>query len=350
MRGGERVLEILCGGFPQAPVYTLIHNPAAISDTINRHPVHASFLNRVPGATENYRYLLPLFPAAIGSLSPPPADLLISTSHCVAKGLRVQPGTRHLCYCFTPMRYAWTFYREYFGGSPLKSLLAHVVLPYLRHWDRASSKRVDHFVAISENIRGRIQEFYQRDSDVVYPPIDTGRWTTTEAPRGRAFDLMVSALVPYKRVDLAVRAYTQYGFPLKIVGSGTELERLRSSAGPNVELLGRLSDEAILGLYRDCRQLVFPGEEDFGLVPLEAQACGTPVVAYRRGGVLETVIENETGIFFEEQTENALIQAARHASTVTWDRTRIRRNAERFNIQNFVDGMNTSIRRCRGLA
>jgi len=347
MRGGERVLEILCEGFPDAPIFTLIHNPAAISPAINAHPVNTSPLQRIPGIFRRYRYFLPLFPWAISRLHPARAELLISTSHCVAKGIRPAPGTRHLCYCFTPMRYAWTFYEEYFGDNRLKTLLTRPLLAALRTWDHRASRRVDHFVAISRHVQERIRRFYGREAGVVYPPVDTGLWTPDPESRpGGAFDLIVSALVPYKRVDLAVRAYTRSGRPLKIIGAGTEFGRLRAMAGHNIEFLGWQSDGQILENYRQCRLLVFPGEEDFGIVPLEAQACGKPVVAYGRGGALETIVENETGVFFHQQTEDALLAAVEQAAAHAWDAQAIRRHAEKFGIDSFISGMEREIARC----
>jgi glycosyltransferase involved in cell wall biosynthesis len=345
MRGGERVLEILCDAFPEAPLYSLIHQPRAISAGINRHSIYTSWLQRLPGIAGYYRHLLPLFPLAIRGFAPPPADLLISTHHCVAKAIRPPPGCRHLCYCFTPMRYAWLFRAEYLGRNPLKRILAAPLLAWLRRWDRATAARVDRFVAISRHVQARIRAFYGREADVVYPPVELARWTPgPPAPGG--FDLVVSALVPYKRLDLAVRAYAQLGFPLKIVGVGGEFKRLRAMAPANVEFLGWQSDAAILALYRGCRALVFPGEEDFGLVPLEAQACGRPVIAYARGGALETVVPDQTGVFFAEQTAESLAAAVARGAGMRWDPAAIRANAERFGVESFIAGLATSVARC----
>ena len=346
MRGGEKCLELLCAGFPAATIHTLIHKPERISETINRHRIITSWLQAVPGITSHYRYFLPFFTTAVAMLPRPEADLLISTSHCVAKGVRMRRGTRHLCYCFTPMRYAWTFHDEYFGDDPVKRRLVAPLLAYLRDWDRRSAARVDRFVAISQHIRRRIDIFYGRQADVVYPPADTEFYTPD--PRGGhdGYDLVVSALVPYKRIDLAVAAYSQFGYPLKVVGTGGEYERLRAVAAPNVEFLGWQPNEAIRDLYRRCRLLVFPGEEDFGIVPVEAQACGKPVVAYGRGGATETIVEEKTGVFFQHQSEEALLGAVHQCADRAWSVDEIRRNAERFSVQNFIDGMDESIRRC----
>ncbi len=346
LRGGERVLEILCRAFPRAPIYTLIHNPSAVSELINLHPVKTSWLQHIPGIMKFYRNLLPLFPSAIESLRPERADLVISTSHCVAKGLIAPPGTRHLCYCFTPMRYAWVFYDEYFGKNPLKKAVLSPILRNLRQWDKESSARVDYFATLSRHVQKRIKDFYGRDATVVHPPVDLEFWTPAGGitPGSGNYDLVVSAMVPYKRIDLAIGAYTKLGYPLKIVGIGTESKKLRTSAGKNIEFLGRVADEPLRELYRHCRALIFPGEEDFGLTPLEAFACGRPVVAYGRGGVMESLVRDQTGVFFEEQTEEALIDAVRKCAALKWDPVLIRKNAERFSRQNFIDGLSACIK------
>ena len=347
MRGGERVLELLCQGFPRAPVCTLIHNRKAISPAINAHRVLASPLQHVPGIFGHYRYFLPLFPWAVSSIRTPPGELLLSTSHCIAKGLRAPPPMKHLCYCFTPMRYCWTFYTEYFGGNPVKKCLVSPLLSALREWDLRSSERVHHFVTLSRHVRDRIRRFYDREADVGYPPVNTEFFTPDPAAETEAFDLIVSALVPYKCIDIAVRAYTRLGYPLKIVGVGTETEKLRRLAGANVSFLGWQGDEAIRDLYRRCRCLVFPGEEDFGIVPVEAQACGRPVVAFGRGGALESIEENVTGVFFRDQTmEESLLNAVEECAGRKWDPAAIRRHAEQFAPQRFVDGLDQGIRRC----
>ncbi len=346
MRGGERVLEILCEGFPEATIYSLLANPGAVSDTIRSHPIETSWMQRIPRITDHYRSCLPLFPAAVNSLQPDGVDLMVSTSHCVAKSIRTQPNTRHLSYCFTPMRYAWTFYEEYFGNNPAKALVAKPLLAALRRWDRKTASRVDRFVGISKHVRKRIQDFYGREADVVYPPVDTERCTPSAAPGSGGFDLIVSAMVPYKRVDLAVAAYTKLGHPLKVVGIGSRLSELQATAGPNVEFLGWQSDDAVLELYRTCRMLIFTGEEDFGIVPLEAQACGRPVVAYGRGGALETVSDGVSGIFFSEQTVDGLIDGVKRCADQKWDPRAIRQHAEQFGTANFIAGLADSLQRC----
>jgi glycosyltransferase involved in cell wall biosynthesis len=272
-------------------------------------------------------------------------DLVISLSHCVAKAVRVPPGALHLCYCFTPMRYAWSFHEDYFAGSRLKRALAAPVLAALRKWDRATAANVDLFVAISAHVRDRIHRFYGRDAEIVHPPADTD-FFTPGLPGHDGYDLIVSALVPYKRVDIALDAYTRLGTPLKIVGVGTEADRLRARAGANVEFLGWKSDPEVRELYRRCRRLVFPGEEDFGIVPVEAMACGKPVVALARGGVTETVTDGISGLFFAEQTPAALAAAVEEAGRRTWDPAAIRAQALRFGVDAFIAGMERCIRKC----
>ncbi len=356
MRGGERVLELLCRAFPQAPINTLIHAPDLVSRLINSHTINASWLQRAPGIKRHYRMFLPLFPAAARSLPAQPADLMISTSHCVAKGMPLRPGARHLCYCFTPMRYAWICPETYFGKNFFSRMLIAPLLAALRRWDLAANAKVNLFVAISQHVRQRIQTHYRRDAKVVYPPVDTDFWTAADDADHRprkgveigAYDLIVSALVPYKRLDIAVRAYARSGFPLRIVGVGSEFDSLRGMAGPNTNFLGWLPDERIRELYRGCRALIFPGEEDFGLVPLEAQACGKPVMAFGSGGALETVRENSTGVFFKAPTPESLLDAVARFEARTWDPAAIRQHAEAFNIPAFTSAFNDCIQECLG--
>ena len=347
MRGGERVLEYFCRAFPDAPISTLVSDPASVSETIRSHKITASFLNGIPGAAKRYRNFLPLMPFAAHALPPPDADLFITTSHCVAKNFRKKPGAKHVCVCFTPMRYAWTFFDEYFGASPVKAALARPLLAALRRWDRKTSAEVDLFVAISAHVAKRIKDFYGRDSRIAYPPVDLERCRPAPARGDSApppsYDLIVSALVPYKRVDLAVELYSKKNLNLKIVGSGGEFEKLKRMKGPTVELLGSLPDAEIVALYQRCRALVFPGEEDYGIVPLEAQACGRPVVAFAKGGALETVSDGVSGLFFAEQTPDSLEDAILRCAEKEWDCAAIRANAERFGPAQFMQSMAEAI-------
>ena len=371
MRGGERCLELIADLFPGAPIHTLLYVPDAVSDRIRSHPVRPSALRFLPFFRAKYRYYLPFFPRAIERVRLP-ADLrlLISTSHCVAKGAIPPPSARHLCYCFTPMRYAWVLQDDYFGtAASFRRRLVDPFLRRLRDWDRAASARVHRFVAISRYIQTRIRDFYQRDSVVVYPPVDTDFFTPAPACAITAdsseisekspppdfpadlppsllrtgYDLVVSALVPYKRVDLAIDAARITGRPLVIAGAGSEIAALRARAPANVHFAGRPDDAAIRALYRHCRVLLFPGVEDFGIVPLEAQACGRPVIAYAKGGALETVLDATTGLFFHEQTPEALADAIRRSDSVAWSPAAIRAHAETFAIPRFLDAIREQI-------
>ena len=339
MRGGERVLTHFCEAFPDSPLVTLLADPSTVNTTIANREIITSFMQRIPSVTKNYRKMLPLMGAAATSVKVPAGDLLLTTSSCVAHAFEPPDGMKMLCYCFTPMRYAWLFPKEYLG--PVKAALAAPYLAYLRDWDRRHSTRVNRYVAISRHVQQRIKDFYGRESDIVYPPVDTGR--CTPAPDGGAanggYDLIVSAIVPYKKIDLAAEAYGKLGFPLKIVGTGSSAQKIARTAADNVEFLGWKSDEEVLALYRNCRFLIFPGEEDYGIVPLEAMACGKPVIAFGRGGATETVTDGLSGLFFAEQTADALCDAVRRAEKTVWNHAAIRRHAEKFGISQFLEGM-----------
>lgn len=346
------MLEVLCATFENAPVYTLFYNPSVSGPLVKRHTVRASLLQRIPGiiarrgGRESYhRYLLPLFPFAIEHFRLPEVDLVISSSHCAAKGIRPRGRSKHLCYCLTPMRYAWLFHDEYFGTNPAKKALLAPVLSALRRWDRRSSQRVDRFVAISTCVRDRIRQFYGRDADVVYPPVETDRLTPGGNEVG-SYDLVVSGLSPLKRLDLAVSVYNRTGMRLKVIGNGTLMGYLRGLARPNIEFLGAVGDDTILEAYRGCRMLVFPGVDDFGLVPVEAQACGKPVVAYAQGGALDTVEEGVTGVFFHTQNTESLSEAIERCAATRWSRDTIRARAERFSIDQFRRRLAVSIEKC----
>jgi glycosyltransferase involved in cell wall biosynthesis len=315
MRGGEKVLEALCELFPQAHLYTLLHHPGTVSPTIERLPIHTSFIQSIPFSKKGYRRYLPLFPMAIERFELKGYDLILSCSHCVAKGIIPPPDALHISYLLTPMRYAWDMYDEYFGAK--RNWMIPFFIHYLRMWDVTSSQRVDDFLAISKHVQGRIKKFYRREAEVIYPPVDTHRFKT--GTKKGDFFLVVSSLVPYKAVDLAVEAFNRLGYPLRIIGTGPEEKRLRAMARSNVSFLGWQPDQVVADAYSACRALIFPGEEDFGIVPLEAMASGRPVIAYGRGGALETIVsanhqgrsggEAPTGLFFCEQKPDSLIDA-----------------------------------------
>jgi glycosyltransferase involved in cell wall biosynthesis len=243
------------------------------------------------------------------------------------------------------MRYAWTFYEEYFGTNPAKAMVIKPMLAALRQWDKKTASNVTQFVAISKHIQKRIKTFYGLDSEIVYPHVEIDKWTLSNAKPKSDFDLIVSAIVPYKKVDLAVEAYNKSGFPLRVVGTGSGLQKLKANAKPNITFLERQSDEDILEQYRNCRMLIFPGEEDFGIVPLEAQACGRPVVAFDKGGATETIVRNKTGIFFKEQTIDSLNEAVEQCANTNWNSEEIRANAVKFGPDNFIAGMDSIIKK-----
>ena len=337
MRGGERCLEVFCELFPTADLYTLLHVPGRVAPAIERRRIVTSLIQRLPQAERRYRQYLPLFPAAIGAFDLSGYDLVLSSSHAVAKSVRVPPGARHVCYCFTPMRYVWDLYDDYFG--PRAGLAARVLMPplaaWLRRWDRATAARVHHFVAISRFVAERIRRVYDRDADVIYPPVDVARFRVDDAPGD--FYLVVSALTPYKRVDLAVEACNRLGRRLVVVGTGPEARRLGALAGPTVELLGWRDDAQTAELYARCRALLFPPLEDFGITPLEAMASGRPVIAFGQGGARETVVtpggaEAPTGLFFERQTVDDLVEAIRRfeSGATAFEPKALRRRAEAF--------------------
>ena len=337
MRGGERCLEVFCELFPEADLFTLLRVPGSVSETIERRRITTSFIQGMPGAAQRYRHYLPLFPAAVRRFDLRGYDLVLSSSHAVAKGVRVPPGALHVCYCFTPMRYVWDLYGEYFGAraGPLTRAVMPPLAAWLRRWDRRTAAGVHHFVAISRFVADRIRRAYGRPAEVIYPPVDVARFRVEEGPGD--FYLVVSALTPYKRVDLAVAAASKLGRRLVVVGSGPEEARLRSLAGPTVELLGWRDDAEIALLYSRCRALLFPTVEDFGITPLEAMASGRPVIALGQGGALETVVgpggaEPATGIFFERQSVEDLAEAIQRfeSDSPRFEPKALRRRAEAF--------------------
>ena len=346
MRGGEKCLEVFCELYPDAPIYTLFYEKGKVSEKIARHPVYVSRLQSFPSIFTRYRYYLPFYTWAAGRFKLKKCNLVLSTSHCVAKGVRKNKEALHICYCFTPARYAWGFFNEYFGGMNWFSrFLIARTLNRFRKWDLKSNKNVDHFVAISQHVRQRIARHYGREAEVIYPPADTVYY----APDGRtqAGDayLVVSALVPYKRIDLAVRAFNRTGKKLVVIGDGPDRKKLEKLAKKNIVFLGWQPDSVLRDHYRRSRALIFPGEEDFGIVPVEAQACGCPVIAYGRGGALETVIENETGIFFQELTENSLVDALQRFESAHLNPECVRKNAERFSKERFQMEIKSMIQR-----
>ena len=358
MRGGEKVLEAIAELYPSADIYSLIHVRGAVSPLLERQSRRQSFVRWLPGSARHYRTYLPLFPTAIEQFDFDDVDLVISTSHCAAKSAVVPGRARHICYCHSPMRYAWDQFDSYFGPDQVgavRSELLRPVLARLARWDRDTAGRVDRYVANSHYVAGRIGRYYNRRSTVVHPPVETTFYTPDQARVPEPFFLAVSALVPYKRLDIAIGAAARTGTTLMIVGRGPEEDRLRrlaeSTAAP-VTFAGWLSDEEIRDLYRRCRAVLMPGVEDFGMVPVEAQACGRPVVALAAGGALDSVVDGVTGILVKDATVDAFAAAMDDASTRTFDSAAIRRHAETFGKarfqQEFRAVVETCVSECRG--
>jgi glycosyltransferase involved in cell wall biosynthesis len=356
LRGGERVLQAICEMYPGADVFTLVHVPGTCGPVIESRRITTSFLQRLPAARSRYRHYLPLFPLAIESLDLRGYDLVISTSHAVAKGCRPAPGARHVAYVHTPMRYVWDQFDAYFGrgrAGPVTRAAAHLVAPWLRRWDVRSTARAHALIANSRFVSARMARVWGRAADaVVYPPVETSRFRPeaglSAAQRGPSgYALIVSALVPYKRVELAVKAFSRLGRQLVVAGDGPELPRLRSAAGPTVRFLGGVAHEDLPGLYAAASFFVLPGEEDFGIAPVESQSAGRPVLALGRGGALETVVPGRTGLFFEEPTVESLLAgiAAMDRFAPDADPGLIRAHAERFAAPRFGRELREALQR-----
>ena len=356
MRGGEKVLEMIIELLPHADIYTLVHNMGTVSRLIEGRPIVTSFIDRLPFKKNHHAYYLPLFPTAIEMFDLKKYDFIFSTSHCVAKGIRTPPTAVHISYVHSPMRYVWDMYEEYFAPQRL-NFFSRKIIPlwanYLRMWDVTSSNRVDEFIANSQHVARRISKYYRRNAEVIYPPVDTSLYQISKNT-GDYF-LIVSALVPYKRIDLAIHACNKLKQPLVIIGEGPEKSFLKKIAGKTITFIGWQPAETLVNYYTECIALLFPGEEDFGITPVEAQACGKPVIAYARGGALETVIgyngTNEqkcSGIFFREQSESSLAETLDIFNKLSWDREFIRNNSERFSEERFKSEISAFVKKILG--
>jgi glycosyltransferase involved in cell wall biosynthesis len=333
--GGEKTLEAIYECFP-SPIHTLVHDRKAMANTaLAEAEVRSSLLQKFPFATSCYRYLLPFFPFAIEQFDLKEHELILSTSHAVAKGVLTHAGQLHLCYCLTPMRYAWDLTHRYLQDlGPVQKTLARMALHRMRNWDIASLNRVDHFAAISHYIARRIKKIYGKDSEVIYPPVDTDQIPFQKEKEN--FYLTVSRLVPYKNVDLLVDAFSQIpDKKLVVIGDGPEMKKIKQRAGKNIEILGHQSDALVRDYLKKAKGFLFAAEEDFGIAVVEAQGAGTPVIAYGQGGALETVLEGETGLFFDEQTVPSLLKSLHRFEHCEWDPHRIRQHAKKFNKQRF---------------
>jgi len=337
-RGGENVLVEIARLFPRAPIHTLFHFPGSVSPEIEAHPIVTSFLQRAPGLDPGYRWFLPLFPFAIEDLPTTDHRLLVSSSHCVAKGARRGPGAFHLCYCHTPVRYAWDQQEAYFGGRGALRLAQRLVLAGLRRWDVATAGRVDHYVANSRFVAERIRRYYGRRADVLAPPVDTD-WYQPGGEGRREHVLVVAALAPYKRVDLAIQACERAGLPLVVVGEGPERGRLERMAGGRTRFAGRVDPDRLRELYRGAICFLQTGIEDFGIAAAEALACGTPVVAAGAGGVLDIVVDGEHGRLYDPEAPGAVDAAIDNCLRMEFNFVNLRRRAETFSAGHFAQGL-----------
>lgn len=335
-RGGENVLTAMARLVPRAPIYTLFHFPGSVSAEIESHPVVTSFLQRAPGLDPHYRWYLPVFPLAVEDLPVADHRLVLSTSHCVAKSVRRGPDAFHVCYCHTPMRYAWDQEGAYFGGrrGPIAALQRRI-LAALRRWDVATAGRVDRYLANSSFVAGRIRRYYGRDAEVLPPPVDVEYYTPGDGGRGD-FVLMVAALAPYKLVDVAIQACERLEVPLVVVGEGPERARLQRLAGPSTRLAGRVGAAELRDLYRRAICFLQPGIEDFGIAAVEALACGTPVVALGAGGVLDIVEADRHGVLFPEDSVEAIGAAIDKARGMEFNSVNLRGRAEAFSADRFA--------------
>jgi glycosyltransferase involved in cell wall biosynthesis len=336
MRGGEAVLEGILDLYPDAELFTLFHFPGSVSGKIESRVIHTSSLQRLAAGAGDYRRYLPLFPRAVREWDLRGFELVVSSSHCVAKGVNAR-GLPHLCYCHTPMRYIWDRFDDYFPRSkPLRRAAMMSIAPWLRRWDVKTAAGVTRFVANSAFVRDRIRRYYDRDADVIHPFVDDAFLEAPLADERNDEHVMVSALVPYKRIDLAVAAATASGKRLAILGGGPMLDELRARAGPNVEIAGPVSRDRIIERLGRARSLILPGVEDFGITPLEAMALGTPVVALGEGGVRDSVIDGETGILFGRPEVESLRRALDEVESRAWDRTALRGHAAKFSKARFL--------------
>jgi len=346
-RGGEAVCSALAELFPAADLYVHVFDQKVMLDRLPAEfcgTIRGTFISRIPGAIKHYQKLLPLMPLALEQLDLSAYDLVISSESGPAKGVITRPDAIHICYCHSPMRYIWDMYHEYRAGA---GKLIRVLFPWVAHrlriWDRLSADRVDYFVANSRFVAARIRKYYRRESDVIHPPVNIGEFSHSE-PRSD-FYLCLGQLVAYKRADLAVQAFNELGLPLIVVGEGEIFDSLARQAAPNVQLMGRQPFPVIKDLLQRCKGLIFPGMEDFGIVPVEAMAAGAPVIAFAKGGALETVIHGETGVLFHEQTVEALVQAveAVERGDFTFDPAALHRHTEKFDKAVFLQHMQEAI-------
>jgi glycosyltransferase involved in cell wall biosynthesis len=346
MRGGEKVIEALCEMYPQADIFTHVYVPEMVSDPIRRHRIVPTFINTLPRAAKMYKTYLPLMPLALEQLDLRGYDLIISSESGPAKGVIAPSDSIHVCYCHTPMRYIWNMYHDYRNSAGrLTQWMMPPLSHYLRMWDVASAARVDSFVANSATVARRIRRYYGADSVVIHPPVDTGAFSIAAPSELGDYYLMAGELVSYKRADLAIRAFNELKLKLVVIGGGEMLDEIRQLAGPTVTVMGSQPFDVLKQHYARCRALIFPGEEDFGMVPVEAMASGRPVVAFGRGGATETVAEGVSGIFFADQSVDAISSAVKDLANIEIDPEKIAAHANQFGRDQFFQKMRTHIDR-----
>jgi len=337
--GAEKVLEVFAEIFPNAPIYTLICDKKIADRIFPKKDIRTSFLQKIPFIKKHHRFFPPLMPLAIEKMDLSDFDIVISDSAAFAKGVITKPETLHICYCHTPIRYAWDDSHKYvreFSMSKLAKIFVPLFMNYLRLWDREAAYRVDRFLCNSNFVAERIRKYYKQEPAVIYPPVDGGFLKpSNRSPQN--YYLMVGRLLVYKRFDIAIEAFNRLELPLKIIGNGPEMDKLKKMANWNIEFLGELRGEDLREYYQNCRALIFPQEEDFGIVALEAMACGRPVIAYRGGGALESVLGGKTGVFFDEQTVDSLAEAVRKFDPVRFNPKFIRRHALKFDKRIFKE-------------
>jgi glycosyltransferase involved in cell wall biosynthesis len=346
MRGGERVLEALAEMFPAADVFTLVCDRLMLPSSLSRLNIRTSILQNLPRSKQWYPYYLPLFPVATRRLDLRGYDLVISSDAAIMKGIRTNANAMHICYCHSPMRCIWSGYESYRrAAGPIARLALSAVRNHLCQWDYEAAQRVDYFVANSENVKNRIQKFYGRESVVVHPPVDTRRFAISPCTSERdSFFLTVSQLVPYKKIDLIVDAFNRCTRPLVVIGDGPERPKLERRAGKNIRFAGSVSQREVVDAMQRCKAFVFAGEEDFGIVMAEAQACGTPVVALGKGGALEIVEDNLTGVLFNDESVDSLLEALDRLEHASFHTEQIRASALRFTCQRFSDEFSSLVR------
>jgi glycosyltransferase involved in cell wall biosynthesis len=343
-RGGERVLKAIADIFPQADIYTHVYDPALVQQELPGRKIRTSFIGQLPFARRHYQKYLPLMPLALEQLDLRDYDLVISNESGPAKGVIVGPNTQHLCYCLSPMRYLWDMYPDYraSAGTVTRAIMGPM-MHYLRLWDQLSAQRVDQYVAISRFVAARIEKYYRRHADIIYPPVSVDDFTASLSSDD--YYLSVGQLVAYKKADLMVEAFNLLGKRLVVIGEGELMPKLRRLAKSNIQLLGRQPFDVIRDYYSRCRALVFPGIEDFGIVPVEAMASGKPVIAFAAGGALDTVIDGSTGLLFSEQSLQGLVRAVLRFEEIrdSFDPVAIRAHAEQFSTDRFTAQFRTCV-------